>query len=174
MKRSLITFAAASSALFLAGCNNQKDCIEAVSKANQSSFDAVAKQAEAMLLALKGDDAQAKGMALMWFATQDKRLQVMGYGDCNRDGALEWAKVLVNPFVGVFSIIENNKTARHSSDNSVRMQEVNMGTLGAVAEMGIEAASKDPLVVHPVVIHASPTPVEEPAPADPAPPAVTP
>ncbi len=142
MKRTLIAITAALSALLLAGCNNSKECIEAVSKANQSSFDAVAKQAEAMLLALKGDDAQAKGMALMWFATQDKRLQVMGYGECNRDSALEWAKVLVNPMVGVFSIIENNKTARHSSDNSVAMQQITFGALENIAVKGMDEAGK--------------------------------
>ena len=172
MKRTLIALAAASSVFLLAGCNDQKACIEAISEANRSSFDAVAKQAEAMLLALKGDDAQAKGMALMWFATQDRRLQVMGYGDCNRDSALEWAKVLVNPLVNVWAITDNGRTARHNSDNAVQTQAITFGTLETISVKGMDEAGK---VVFPPVYTvpmgsapaaAAPT---TPAPAEPAP-----
>jgi hypothetical protein len=142
MKRSLIALTLGASAL-LTGCGFDSDkCIEAVSKANQMSADAFAAQSMAMLAAMKGDDAQAKGMALMWFATADKRTQMMGYGDCNRDTALAWASILVPGLSNVYAIRENSRTTRHASDNSVRMQEVNMGAVTTVSVKGMDEAGK--------------------------------
>lgn len=146
MKRIFIIFAASLTAL-LTGCNDQTACIKAVAEANQITAEAAARQATAMLAALQGTDVLAKGMAMGWFMNQDKRLQLMGVSDCGGPSeALQWASVLVPGATNIYGIAQGNKTARHSSDNSVALQQINMGTLGNVANTAI---TQPPVVIGP-------------------------
>lgn len=158
MKRILLALAASVS-LLLTGCGfDSAACITAVSNVNKASFDATAKKAEAMLIALKGEDQLAKGMAMAWFMAQDAKMQAMGYGDCNRDSALEWARVLVNPLVNIWGITENARTARHSSDNNVKTQAITFGAIENISVKGMDEAGKVTIVPA-----AEPEPVADPA-----------
>jgi hypothetical protein len=142
MKR-LFTAFVASLALLLTGCGFDSDkCMDKIAAANQMSFEAMQKQAEVMLAALNGTDPMARGIAMGWFMNADKRAQMMGYGDCNRDSALAWASVLIPGATNIVGILQNAKTARHVSDNNVESQAITFGTIGTIAVKGMEEAGK--------------------------------
>ena len=159
MKR-LFTALVASLTLLLTGCGfDSGKCMDKIAAANQMTYEAMQKQAEVMLAALNGTDQMARGIAMGWFMNADKRAQMMGYGDCNRDTALAWASVLIPGTTNLVGILQNAKTARHASDNALATQQVIFGTVGSIAGQGIEAASKPPVIVEPFVAPAEPAPV---------------
>lgn len=132
MKR-IITAILASLALLLGGCTgNVQECMEKVAEANRMTMEAMQKQAEVMLAALNGPDQKSQGMALAWFMNADRRAQMMGYGDCNRDTALAWASVLIPGATNVVGILQNAKTARQASDNSLESQRIVYGTMQGI------------------------------------------
>jgi hypothetical protein len=133
MKR-LFTAFVASTALLLTGCGfDSEKCMDKIAAANQMSFEAMQKQAEVMLAALNGTDQMARGIAMGWFMNADKRAQMMGYGDCNRDTALAWASVLIPGTTNLVGILQNAKTARQASDNSLESQRIMFGTMQGIA-----------------------------------------
>lgn len=133
MKR-IFTAIVASLTLLLTGCGfDSEKCMDKIAAANQMTFEAMQKQAEVMLAALNGADPVARGMAMGWFMNADRRAQMMGYGECNRDTALAWASVLIPGATNVVGILQNAKTARHASDNSVESQRIVFGTMQGIA-----------------------------------------
>jgi hypothetical protein len=155
MKRIIALIAA----LALTGCATnygayakaQTDIATAQSNAETARLLALAKIAET-------GDATAKTAAVMALALTGGRGAVQIQAPS--DPVMEWARILVPGITNLWSVVEGNRTARHASDNAIKMQEVNMGTVGDVASKAIDAAAKDPVIVEPFVI-------EVPAPTTP-------
>ena len=139
MKR-VITLAALGASIFLAGCTGEQEkCLKAVADANQVTKERLEKQYVVMAKGLDSTDVAVKTTSQMWFALMEKSASLIDPTRCS-DSTLAWAQLFLPTLTNVVGIVQNNRTARHASDNSVRMQEVNMGTLGAVAVAGIEEA----------------------------------
>ena len=139
MKRA-ITLPVLGLAMLLAGCTGEQEkCLTAVADANQVTKDRLEKQYVVMAKGLDSTDVAVKTTSQMWFALMEKSASLIDPTRCS-DSTLAWAQLFLPTLTNVVGIVQNNKTARHASDNSVRMQEINIGTLGAVAVKGMEEA----------------------------------
>ena len=153
MKKSLIILTAA---LSLTGCATnyddyakaQTDIATAQSAAETARLVALARIAET-------GDASAKIGAVMALAFSGQRPTTQLQAPS--DPALEWARILVPGLTNLAGIVVNAQVTKHSSDNAVRMQEVNMGAVKDVAVKGIDAAAKDPVIVEPVIVEVPAT-----------------
>lgn len=151
MKRLMTVMFAAAVAL-LAGCATNYDVY---AKAQESIVKAQSDAETARLVALariaEQGDAATRTAAVVALALTGNRGAVTQM-QAPSDPALEWARVLVPGLTNITGIVVNAQTARHASDNTVRMQEVNMGAVRDVAVKGIDAAAKDPVIVEPVIV----------------------
>jgi len=142
-----LTILVMSIGFLLTGCATHEKYYEAVKSVEEAKANAQAAQATAIMKLAGDGDAQAKGMALMFFAMQGAKAggnqTVMAPPV---DPVLEWVRVLAGPVTNLWGIVENNRTQRHASDNSVALQQINMGTLGNVANTAI---TQPPVVIGP-------------------------
>jgi len=166
-------FAIILAAFAVTGCaTGHEQYYTAIKAAEDGRAAAQAAQATAILKLANDGDAQAKGMALMYFAMQGaKGPSAQTIIAPPTDPVLEWAKVLVNPLVNIWGITEGNRTARHSSDNALRTHQAMFGTLENIAVTGMEEAGK--VTIPPVYTVPMGSAPAESAEAPPAP-AVTP
>ena len=171
MKRIILILAAG---LALTGCATNYD---AYAKAQSEIATAQSNAETARLVALariaESGDAGAKVGAVMALALSGQRgqtqLQAPG------DPVLEWVKALAGPLTNIWSITESSRTARHSSDNSVKTQQITFGALENIAVKGMDEAGK--VTITPVyTVPMGSAPATEAAPATPVAetPAVTP
>ena len=140
----------------LTGCATNYD---AYAKAQTDIAVAQSNAETARLLALakiaESGDAGAKIGAVFALALSGQRGAVTQL-QAPADPVLEWARILVPGATNIADIIVRKQIAIHSSDNAVRMQEVNMGAVKDVAIKGIDAAAKDPVIVEPFVVETAP------------------
>jgi hypothetical protein len=170
MKRIFSIFLAAAAALLATGCaTGHAQYYEAVKAVEEAKANAQAAQATAIMNLAASGDAQSKGMALMWFAMQGQKGGGAGPAVMPppADPVLEWARVLVPGLTNIYSIVENNRTARIASDNAVQTHGITFGTLETIAVTGMQEAGK--VTIPPVyTVPMGSAPAAEAAPAAPA------
>lgn len=161
MKR-ILTLIVAVSALFLAGCATSTDnYYTTIKEIEKSRADAQAVQATAIMSLAQQGDAQAKGMALMYFALQGSKStsqNMMIAPPKDSIDRLFQAGDLVLRGLGLHYGYAINK-ATIAADES--RYGLTLGTIGGLASEGMSYASKPPLIVQPTF--AMPIPTATPA-----------
>jgi hypothetical protein len=167
MKR-IITLLAAGLALLLTGCATNYDAYaKAQSEIAVAQSNAETSRLVALARIAESGDAGAKIGAVMALAFSGQRASTQLHAP--GDPVLEWVKALAGPLTNVWGIVESNRTARHSSDNAVKTQQITFGALENIAVKGMDEAGKVTIPpVYTVPMGSAPASTADPiAPADP-------
>lgn len=133
-----------AAAVFLTGCaTDMSKYYEVQGKAIEADNNAV--------MALATAAAQGNQGAIMALAL---RKSAAGSIAVPQDKAMAWASILIPSLTNIYGINRNAAISMKQIDAEVEQYGMTMGTLGSIAGQGIEAASKPPLVVHPVIVPA--------------------
>lgn len=167
MKKSLI---AIGFVLALTGCATSQDKYFEAVTARENRLAAEENRIDSQIAAMGASgDATAKGMAIMYFARKDTGSKTAGQIAPPQNLALEWARVLMNPLVSLYSINRNTTVQLANIEAETTQYGATLGTLGAISIKGMDEAGT---VVFPPVYTV---PLgSAPAAAVPAAPAVTP
>lgn len=172
MKKSLI---AVGFILALTGCATSQDKYYEAIKAREDRLANEESRIDSQIAAMGASgDATAKGMAIMYFARKNTGPQAVGHIAPPQNEVLEWARVLMNPLVSLYSINRNTTVQLANIEAETTQYGATLGTIGAISIKGMDEAGK---VVFPPVytvpMGSAPAPTTS-APVEPAPPAVTP
>lgn len=144
MKRTAIFLAALCSAS-LAGCATDMSRYYAVQeKAVEADNNAV--------MGLAAAAAQGNQGAIMALALRQGQA---GKIAPPQDKALQWASILVPGLTNIYGINRNAAISMKQIDAEVEMYTGTLDAVGGIAGKGIDAAAKDPLIVHPVIVHSA-------------------
>lgn len=144
MKRTAIFLAALCSAL-LAGCATDMSRYYAVQeKAVEADNNAVMALAAA---AASGNQGAIVALALR----QNSGAKIAP----PQDKALQWASILVPGLTNIYGINRNAAISMKQIDAEVEKYTGTLDAVGGIAGKGIDAAAKDPLIVHPVIVHSA-------------------
>ena len=144
MKRIITAFAAVA-ALFLAGCATDMS----------KYYDVQAKAIEAdnnAVMGLAAAAAQGNQGAIMALALRQGQA---GKIAPPQDKALQWASILVPGLTNIYGINRNAAISMKQIDAEVEMYTGTLDAVGGIAGKGIDAAAKDPLIVHPMIVHSA-------------------
>lgn len=150
--KKVILLALAAVFLALGGCASNQGYYEAV-KADIQQREATQARTDTAIVGLASNgDAQAKGMAMMYFALKNAGAKSGTAIAPPVNEALQWAQVL-SPLAGQgLSGLFSYKLGVVQSNNNVATEGIRYGTMSNIAGAGIAGAAKDPVIVPPCVI----------------------
>lgn len=157
--KKIVLMAGAALALLFGGCASNHGYYEAVKADIQQRAETQARTDTAIVGLAANGDAQAKGMAMMYFALKNAGAKAEAAIAPPVNEALEWARAL-SPLAGQgLQSILGYKLGVVQSNNAVQFEGIRYGAMSNIAGAGIASASKDPLVVQPVVVEV-PAPMQ--------------
>jgi hypothetical protein len=140
MKKSLISLGVI---LALTGCATSQDKYYEAVKAREDRMANEESRIDSQIAAMGASgDATAKGMAIMYFARKNTGAQAAGQIAPPQNQALEWARVLLNPLVSLYSINRNTTVQLANIEADTAQYGATLGTIGAISIKGMEEAGK--------------------------------
>jgi len=134
--------AVAAMVLMFGGCASNHGYYEAVKADIQQRSETQARTDTAIVGLAANGDAQAKGMAMMYFALKNAGAKAESAIAPPVNEALEWARVL-SPLAGQgLQGLFSYALGVRQSDNAVKTEGIRYGAMSNIAGAGIEAAGK--------------------------------